>query len=523
MKAMGSWLANSEFSARKRAVILVLILIIVGLQSALSALSQPFWYDEILTAILCRLPSLLAIWGALHNAADTHPPGFFVLAWAAHRLIADDHLALRLPSILGLLLTVCCVYFILSRRLPRLTGLVGAAFVLCTDLTPYSYEARPYALMVGCIAAAVLAWQRVEDSRIYSAGLAISLAAAASLHYYAIFVWPAFIFAELTVWIIHRRFRFAVWVSFVVGASPLVLFAGLLRAMVVAYGQNFWAQPHFKQMYFTYNNLLNVDSHWGVVFAIGITAVALWPNLVGAQTGGSVNDLRKKPSSVPLEEKVLALVLLWLPIIAVTAAMVSHGGLTERHMLPAILGCALTLGYGLENTPGAARLLLLILFLVNYEAFSAPILRDVARGDLLARREAAEHEITALAARLHNPDLPIVIGSELDYLPIAYYTPNELRARVHVLVDPKSAVRYLNTASGDLNLLVIQHYYPLQVDDFDGFVASHREFYLVAGEDFDWLMPRLVDDGDVLRLVATGEDGESPVYDVGIGPKNSSE
>lgn len=523
MRAAWSRRTGAEFSARKGAVILGLVLLTVGLQSALSAVSQPFWYDEVLTAILCRLPSASAIWAALQNAADTHPPGFFLIAQLAHRLIPDDHLALRLPSILGLLLTICCVYFILSRRLPRLTGLVGAAFVLCTDLTPYSYEARPYALMVGCISAATLAWQRLDESRVYYAAFVISLAAAASLHYYAIFVWPAFVLAELTVWIIHHRFRIAVWVCLCLGAFPLVLFAGLLKAMVKAYGQNFWAQPSLKQMYITYNNLLNVDSHWGVIFAIGVTAIAVLPNLAGARTGGSPSDLRNKPSSVPLEEKVLGLVLLWLPVIAVIAAKVSHGGLTERHMLPAILGCALTLGYGLENTPGAGRLLLLILLLMNYEAFSVPVLRDAAQGVLLARRAAAEDQMAGLTAKLREPNLPIVIGSELDYLPIAYYTPADLRTGIHVLVDPKSAVRYLNTASGDLNLLVIQHYYPLQVDDFDSFISNHREFYLVSGADFDWLTPRLVDDGDTLNLVAAGGEGESPVYEVSIEPKGSSE
>ncbi len=377
--------------------------------------------------------------------------------------------------------------------------------------------------MVGCISVAILCWQRIDDSKAYGAALVASLAAAVSLHYYAIFVWPAFIAAELTVWMIHRRFRIAGWAPRFVCVCPLILFAPQLNAIVRAYGQNFWAQPHFKQMYVTYNNLLNVDSHWGVIFAIGITVIVIGSNAIKTQQAGLPSDLRKAATSVPAEEQVLALVLLWMPVIAVTAAKISHGGLTERHMLPAILGCALTLGYAIGGTSSTGRLLLLVLFLMNYEAFSVPILRDAARGALLAPREAAEDEVTALASELRKPNLPIVIGSELDYLPLAYYAPPDLAERIHVVVDPKSAIAYLNTASGDLNLLVIQHYDPLQVDDFDTFISNHREFYLVSGADFNWVTARLVHDGDTLKLVAAGEEGQSPVYEVSVGAKGATE
>ena len=523
MKAAWWRLTNTEFSIRKSAIVLTMILLVVGFQSALSAVSQPFWYDEILTVILCRLPSLSSIWAALQHAADTHPPGFLLLARIFHHLIPEDHLGYRVPSILGLLITISCVYSILSKRVTRLTALAGAAFLLCTDLTPYSYEARPYALMVGCISVAILAWQRIDDSKVYCVALAVSLAAAVSLHYYAIFVWPAFVAAELTVWFIHRRFRITVWVSLLVGAGPLLLFAGLLRAMVKAYGGNFWAQPHFKQMYITYNSLLNVGGHWGVIFAIGLTVMFVGFNAFKMRESTLPSELKKVATLIPLEEQVLALVLLWMPVVAVTAAKISHGGLTERHMLPAIIGCALTLGYAIERVPGGVRLLLLVLFLVNYEAFAVPVLRDAARGSLFAQRQGAEHKITALAAQLHDPSLPIVIGSELDYLPIAYYTQPDLRKRLHVVVDPKSAISFLNTASGDLNLLVIQNYYPLQVDDFESFISNHREFYLVSGTDFNWLTARLVHDGDTLKLITTGGEGDSPVYEVSVGVNGASE
>ena len=512
-----------EFSTRKSIIVLALILLTVGLQSTLSAIERPFWYDEIITVILCRLPSVSEIWLALHHAADGNPPGFLIVARLAHHLIGDDHLGYRLPSIVGLLLTVTCVYLILSKRLNRLTALAGATFLLCTELTPYAYEARPYALMVGCIALAILAWQRVNNSRLHFAVLAASLAAAVSLHYYAIFVWPAFAIAELTVWVARRRFRVAVWLSLLAGAVPLFCFAGLLSQLSKYYGQNYWARPQFKQIYSTYNGLLNVDSHWGVIFAIGSTAIIIWLNIIKPPSVGASGDEEKESKSVPIEEQVLALALMWLPVIAVIAAKISHGGLTERHMLPAILGCALTLGYAIEKLPGAGRLLLLILFLMNYEASSVPVLRDVMSGSLLAQRKSEELEMTTLTGQLRKPSLPIVVGPELDYLPIVYYASPSFRQRLYVIMDPSAAVTYLDTASVDLSLLALQPYYPFQADNFDGFILNHQQFYLISGSDFDWLTERLVHDGDTLKLVRAGGEGEGPVYEVSVGAKGASE
>jgi hypothetical protein len=62
---------GAEFGRRRGIAVLLLILLAVGLCSALHAVAKPFWYDEICTVILCRLPSAPEIWKALDHAADT--------------------------------------------------------------------------------------------------------------------------------------------------------------------------------------------------------------------------------------------------------------------------------------------------------------------------------------------------------------------------------------------------------------------------------------------------------------------
>jgi hypothetical protein len=509
-------LANVELGAKKSIALLLLILLTVGLCSTLHAVSTPLWFDEICTVIVSRLPSVSAIWAALDHAVDGNPPVYYLVARATRHVTSGDHLGYRLPSIVGLLGVVFCCYAILSRRVRRLSALVGTAFILSTAVAGYAYEARPYDLMLACVSAAVLAWQRVNDSRLYSAVLAVTLAAAVSLHYYAILVWPAFLLAETSVWIFRRRLRVHAWAALVVGAVPILFFAPLLLKVREYYGRNFWAKPSFRQAFLTHDWLFGFGDYWGLIFAVGITAILLYLRIPIVASNGRSRQGQAEMDVVPIEELILSLTLLWLPLIAVAAAKLGHGGMTERYMLPTVLGGALALGYVIDNTPGAGRALLLILLLMNYALSQVGIVKSALNGSLLEARATAAHEAEMIVTNLGEPELPIVFANGHKYLAIAYYTPSDLSRRLHAIADPQAAVLFHKGKSDslDLNLLALRPYFPLQVEDFDDFVSKHREFILISG-GADWWLRRLVHDGFTLRLVSAAED---KVYKVTGGP-----
>ena len=510
---------SSEFGPVRSIAVLLLILLAVVLCSALHTLAKPFWYDEICTVIVCRLPSASEIWKALDNGADSNPPVFYLVARLTRQLVSDDHLGYRLPSILGLLGTVFCIYVILSRRVKHLSALVGATFVLCTPLAAYAYEARPYALVLGCISGAILAWQRIDDSGLYSLVVAGTLAAAVSLHYYAILVWPAFLMAETSVWIFHRSFRMSAWAALLVGALPLLFFAPLLLKLRQYYGQNFWAKPSIKEAFLAHDWLFTFGGHWGVLFAAGMTVIVLYVSITKtAQSGGS-GHRQAAADVLPIEEQTLTFMLLWLPMIAVAAAKVSHGGMTERYMLPTVLAGALALGYVIDKVPSAGRLLLLILLLMNYASSSVSVVRTLINGSLLETRATAIREVKAIVDQHDESALPIVISDELRYLPMAYYTPADSNGKLYAIADPHAAVTSTDRKSDsvDLALLVLRRYFPLQVEDYIGFVSRHREFLLVlGGGGFDWWPARLAHDGYTLRLLSA--EGGTTVYKVTVRP-----
>ena len=151
-------------------------------------------------------------------------------------------------------------------------------------------------------------------------------------------------------------------------------------------------------------------------------------------------DLRKV--ALPIEECVLTVMLLLLPVMAVAAAKVSGGGMSTRYMLPTVLGGALAVGYLTSKAAHSVRALLLALMFVNYGLSSTPVMKRLFHGSLLESRAAAARNAKAILAGYRESGVPIVISSGLQYLPMAYYTPADIDRELYVLTDPDAAVKF---------------------------------------------------------------------------------
>lgn len=492
------------------------MLVMAGAYSLFSSFVKPFWYDEVCTVIVSRLSTGTEMWNALEQAADTNPPLYYLLTHFARQLVGDDHIGYRLPSIVGLLGAITCLYAFLSKKVSHLAALAGAASVLCFLSLSYADEARPYAVMLGCVAAAMLAWQRMDDSRASAFALAVALAAAVSVHYYALFVWPAFGLAEAVVWRLDKRFRVGAWAAWIAGLTPFLFFGHMLLNLRRAYGQNFWARPGVSQMLSAQDGLFTGNGHWGFTLAFGISVLlaALWLRERMGWMPGQDQRAGLEERILPTGDSVLAMGLLWIPMVATAAALISHGGMTTRYMLPAVLGGAAMIGFLADRLSGRARMLLLLLLLVNFGMSFVSKVKAASKNSLLEQRTSSAQELQHILAAAHEPELPVVIASGLDYLPMAYYTPPDIGRRLYLITDPPAALRYSGSDSIDLALLILRRYAPLQVEDYSSFSSRHRQFLLVVhgGDGFDWWPWHLLHEGHSLEL--RGRVGRATIYAV---------
>jgi len=484
---------------RRRGATLAMAVLVAGIvvTAGAHAVTKPLWYDEVATVIVSRLPGIPAIVESLRSGADNNPPLFYVVSKFSRALMPDDHLGYRLPSILGLVLVVLSLYGVLSKRVCRTSALAGACYVLCTPLAPYAYEARPYALLAGLIATAILAWQRLDSSRWYALLLGFCLALAVSVHYYAIFVWPVLGAAEALVWWLRRRARWEVWAALVLGAGPLLLYADLLNGVHHYYRANFWAPAHLSMIFTAHGGLLALSGYLGFGVAFCATVVFVCWARREVTHGTGQHHL--------VEESALAFLLLWFPAIAVVASKVAQTAMTERYLLPTVLGAALIVGYVCSRVPIAVRRAVLASILIAYGLTEV----DAAAFGRLAQppREATIQPLQLVLREYARADEPIVISSGLRFLPAAYYATPDIRRRVWALTDPGAAVAFAGSDSVDQALAILRHYYPMQVEEYATFATRHPVFLLVCdGRRFDYWAARLAKDGSELTLLAAFAD-----------------
>src|SRR3972149_1994188 len=147
------------------------------------------WNDELFTLYISRLPSVSDIWSALSTGADQTPPFFHIITRASFSLFGVNHVSIRLPEVLGFWVMSLCLFQFVSKRSSAIYGFVAMLFPLVTIAYSYAYEARPYGLVLAFSGLPLLCWQSAAEGRyrkLSLIGLALSLAAAVSSHYYAV-------------------------------------------------------------------------------------------------------------------------------------------------------------------------------------------------------------------------------------------------------------------------------------------------------------------------------------------------
>jgi hypothetical protein len=113
-----------------------------------------------------------------------------------------------------------------------------------------------------------------------------------------------------------------------------------------------------------------------------------------------------------------------------------------------------------------------------------------------------------------NPQLPLVVADAHDYLVFAYYASPGLNSRVTYIADPDASVEFTGTDSGDRQLLLLQHYYPLRIRKVAD-LPNHLPSFLVYSRNksnMQWLPAKLAHDSAVLRKLAG--DSVSTIYEV---------
>jgi uncharacterized membrane protein len=487
------WADARAAAVERRAVVIGAGLSIAywGVTCALAA-RKLMWNDELYTYYIAHLPTMRDVWTALLSRGEQTPPFFYVITRLSLRVFGDNNVALRLPEILGFWVMLVCLFVYVARRASPLSALCAMVLPLISVAYYFAFDARPYALVLGFSAIALVSWQTVASGRrrvLALVALTSSLAAAFSTHYYGILILLPLTLGELVRTLNRRRVDVAVWAALMIAVVPLVWQIPLIRTGT-AYAGAFWARPRWLNM---------VDFYF---YLLSPMLVPLAMVLVLAGIDGMINarrdDARSTRFQPPAHEIAAACGFILIPIVCVMLAKVATGAFTNRYALPAIVGFAVLGGFTTSVAfTSRARMGLVTLTclagwfglsqtreLIEPSSFSMPIRNADLEAYVKMLRSDPERQ------------LPLVVADPHYFTILSHYAPPDVRPRLVYLADPNLALKRLGHNSVERGMLdLVKPWFRMNVADYNTFVAEHPRF-LVFGNFgvlafLNWLVPEL--------------------------------
>jgi uncharacterized membrane protein len=273
------------------------------------------------------------------------PPPYHVLAHAAMAVLGPTAFALRLPAFLGYLAMQFCLYFFVRNLVgedvvAQRAGLVAMVLPALTWTLFYSAEGRPYGLLLGCFAAAVLCWQiaaRREDGRLWPLiGLAAALAFTLNVHFYGVLLLIPLCGAELLRTLQRRRLDWPMLAALAVGMAAIVFTVPYIKSSG-EFKKHYYAGPvsvhmltqPYRQMLLNYTTFPHAVQAVLQMLLV-VAAVVAVASCVRLARGGRL-------AATQPEWAIVALLAL-LPVFAfVLGKFVTHA-LEVRHSIGAVIG-----------------------------------------------------------------------------------------------------------------------------------------------------------------------------------------
>ena len=459
--------------------------------------SKPIWHDELFTYYLARIDTLPQLWQALASGTDLNPPLYYLAVRVCSALIGDGPMATRLPSMLGFVLMTMCVYVFVRRRLPARFALIAAVAPSLTGAYTYAFEGRPYGLVLGFAALALVAWQRAATSLWIAPALcAAALAAATSTHYYGILTLAPLAAGELTRSALRRRVDFRIVVALMCGILPLVF----LRALIAAgrqFAPTFWSRPSVDLLIGSYSLLVDPLAQLAISGAI---LAALVTYGIGSRRVASASSATTgNNSAFALDELVAGAAFIMIPAIGFAMSAVATGGFHERYVVTGVIGVAILLCWWCAVTlrSTVTSVVFVSLLLTAFTARQLEGLRAGLRGPSAPLME----NLPAVAAL--PPGELVVISHAVPYLQRAYYRDLEGGPAVAYLTKPPDVVA-VSGDTGSRALRLLERYAPLDIRAYEAVAQPGARFYVYGPRS--WLIPKLLSQGAEVTLMRDGTD-----------------
>ncbi len=460
-----------------------LISLIFFADICLRASRKCFWYDELFTVYLCRLPDFRSTWDAVMHGVDFNPPLFYLLIRWSQRLLGEGLIVTRLPAMVGVWLFCVSLFLFVNRRAGAVAGCIAGLFPFFTLAQYYAYEARPHGIVLGWIGLALVCWQRAgEGSRrhLWVAGFGFSLLAALLTHVYAVYSIIPFVLIEIYRLWKERRVKWGILAAIVLSLAlvfPVYLpMSRQYRSMTLVGGLP--GSPQDVLQHF----VLAVFGPAMVLLLLTLVLFALAPK----------RPIDPAPAGprFPQREILLAAAFACIPLIGMVGVRLSHGPFFERYFLPSVAGFAIFLGFAASRWPRRSRVaqvLAACMFMLMLGDLGTAVFHRIRHSDFGLVEPSSKLDFAAapdqplsrdLALVAPHPPDDILVLEDANYLYLYRYAPAALRSHLYFgarTVHDPFLIGY--------DRLARWAHLDLQMSTFDPFLAGHTRFLVYASAD----------------------------------------
>ncbi len=438
----------------------------------LKASQKCFWFDELFTVYLCRLPSFTSTWTAVTHGADFNPPLLYLFTRWAQWLFGPGLIAARLPAMVGVWLFGICLFLFVARRAGVVSGFIAGIFPFFTLAQYYAYEARAHGIVLGWCGLALLCWQRNAEGRakhLWLAGFGLSLIGALLTHVYAVYL--LFPFALVEVYNLLRRGRpdwgIVAALALALISVTVTLYLPLFRVYRASVPATFFPGSH---------DLIQRFLVAAIGPAIGVLLLALILFALEGMWPGRATVF----VAIPTQEMLVAAGFVCIPLVGLLGSKVSHGPFIERYFLSSIAGYAIFLGFASSRLVGSRKaqalagcMVLLVIGDLGTAIYLGMnhrlVLVEPSTGLFLSTTPSNPMALYGTLL-LDNDGLDILVLPSLEYIYFFRYAPPTVVSHL-----------YFGAPANDINLrgyerLARGAHIDLKTTTFDPFLATHNRF-----------------------------------------------
>lgn len=458
----------SEFLERHEAVIVSVLLVSVLVLSILIGRTRPLWFDELFTMLLATQPNLHDFWLAMPS--DGNPPLLALLGRLLVPIFGRTELAVRLPSMVAFAAACGGLYAFVRYRASAIAALFAVSVLLFQPAWFYSYEGRPYALLLAFFVLTLVCWQRaasLRNRRVYLAGMVIGIAGAMFSHHVGLAV-VGFPILLGELWRLYRRRRpdWPVYATFLIAIPVLATTLPMMyRTRVQLLTLALHRQPKItvhvvldwlRGVKFNLPTLLSEPS----LAVLLILVLATWIKPPRRREYGS------EEAEVPGHEIAAAAGASLLIPVTLVLLMLSSNYYNCRYGIGCVVGLAILAAFGLaRNLPGRRDVIagLTIVLLLGFAA------------DARTRMQTTWGDPNLPPVPAQYADQPVVTANVFSFYPAWFYGDPETRSRLHFVFDMDTAVTD-NNGIPEAAMMLERGRLDAHIDQFRDFIASYSRF-----------------------------------------------